>query len=66
VGFIMPELLESNVTLVVVDEKSPKTMTVPRHTMTTSTPWDVRRIVKKTQGGSDEASNLPNAPYQLP
>ena len=26
--------------------------------ITTSTPWDVRRIVKKTQGGSDAASNL--------
>ena len=34
VGFIMPELLESNVTLVVLDEKSPQTLTVPRHIVT--------------------------------
>jgi len=34
VGFIMPELLESNVTLVVLDENSPQTLTVPRHIVT--------------------------------
>ncbi len=34
VGFIMPELLESNVTLVVLDEKSPQTLTVPKHIVT--------------------------------
>ena len=34
VGFIMPELLESNVTLVVLDDKSPQTLTVPKHIVT--------------------------------
>ena len=34
VGFIMPELLESNVTLVVLNGKSPETLTVPRHIVT--------------------------------
>ena len=34
VGFIMPELLESNVTLVVLGGKSPETLTVARHIVT--------------------------------
>ena len=34
VGFIMPELLEANVTLLVLNEKSPQTLTVPRHIVT--------------------------------
>ena len=34
VGFIMPELLESNVTLVVLNGKLPETLTVPRHIVT--------------------------------
>jgi hypothetical protein len=34
IGFIMPELLESNVTLVVLNGPAPQTLTVPRHIVT--------------------------------